>query len=266
MGSITCVRRHSLEEITEEQAHACRTTCRDICGNRAADLAAKQAAHANSPIFAHQYSKVAQATLERQEWLTTLCYTLGVTVQPFQEAEEESRDVRHRTPRELFPALPWDAVAQEFRWTMQQPWPAQPPSRWDLPEADWEALGTFAHKVKWKESPELQISYAELAILFVLRGGRCHLFHDEHVTFRTIIRWLQGRLSFCRRKLSFDLHPGSHVPRDHNSWGKTMPSGVIRRAAPFFSNSELESLVSITQRVSGQCLSVWDFPIAPFLS
>ena len=53
---------------------------------------------------------------------------------------------------------------------------------------------------------------------------------------------------------------------DHNAWGKTMPSGVIRGAAPLFSNSELETLVSITQRVSGQCLSTWDFPVAPFLS
>lgn len=258
-----------VEEITESQAQACRTTCKDIAGNRAADLAAKQAALANSPIFAHQYPKIVEATLERQNWLTTLCYTLGVNVQPYQEEEVESHDVKNRAPRDLFPALPWDSVATEFNWTMRHSWPPQPPSRWELPIEDWDALGTFVARVKWKESPELQISYAELAVLFLLYGGRCHLSHDEHATFRTIIRWLQGRLAFCRRKLLFDLHPGRHTPRDHNAWGKTMPSGVIRGAAPYFSNSELESLVSITQRlqrVSGQCLSTWDFPIAPFLS
>lgn len=81
---------------------------------------------------------------------------------------------------------------------------------------------------------------------------------DEHCTFRSLIRWIQGR------RLAFELHPGRHVPRDHNAWGKTMPSGVIRGAAPYFSNCELEQLVVIAQRVSGQCL--WDFPIAPFLS
>ena len=110
-------------------------------------------------------------------------------------------------------------MAAEYTWTFQQVWPSQPPLRWDFPTEDWEALGVFVHKVKWKVSPERQISYAELAVLFVLKGGRCQLMQDEHVTFRAIIRWLQGRLSFCRRKLSFALHPGLHVPRGPQCMG-----------------------------------------------
>ena len=73
-------------------------------------------------------------------------------------------------------------------------------------------------------------------------------------------------MSFCRRRLTFALHPGRHIPREHHAWGKTMPSGVIRGAAPYFSNQELEQLVVITRRISGQTLTTWDFPILSFLS
>lgn len=69
----------------------------------------------------------------------------------------------------------------------------------------------------------------------------------------------------CRAVLRFlgefyELHPGQHVPRKHNSWGKTMPSRVIRGG----SNSELEKLTVIALRVTGQCLSGWEFAVAPF--
>lgn len=76
---ITWIPSHVLEgipiaEITEQQAQACRSTCQDILGNRTADFAAKQAALANSPIFAHHPQVFEQHLNGKNGW-----YTLGVT-------------------------------------------------------------------------------------------------------------------------------------------------------------------------------------------
>lgn len=132
-------------------------------------------------------------------------------MQPYQEKDEAEGDVTNRSPEELFPVLPWNADSRLFVWHVTATWPENPPSKWDHPDSDWEAFGRFFQALSWQEGDSLQISYAELAVLFVVRGYKCHVMIDEHCTFRQLIRWLQGRISFCRRKLDFPFHPGCHV-------------------------------------------------------
>lgn len=72
-----------------------------------------------------------------------------------------------------------------------------------------------------RSDDDLETSYAELAILF-LQGHRARCFSDE--------------LSFhLRRKFLGSVFPGKHNAHGNRSWGKSMPSDLLKGCMPFFS-------------------------------
>lgn len=72
-------------------------------------------------------------------------------------------------------------------------------------------------------------------------------------------QWLQHALTLGAKLLRWPAHPAFHVPRQHHTYGKTMPSGLLRGAIPYRSDGNLCELANISRRITGQALKSWEF-------
>lgn len=251
--------------IDHDMAAANGSTPLDIARNRKADHAAKAQVYGSSAIAPSMYEPLCQAVLNRQEWLTSLCYTMGTTMPPRPAEPDSDQDESHIPAAQQFPRLPWNADAALFTWCFHTPWPDNPVSESVLSTNDWKAFGHFMQSLKWRSEESLAISHAELALLFYHDGFKCtELSSNQHFTFQDLIVWFKKCLKICRKHLPISLFPGKNDSRWHNSWGKTMPAGAILNAAPFLPNSFLEFLVSVSRSVVKANLDTWAFCVSTF--
>lgn len=113
--------------------------------------------------FFLRFTSLLRATLERQEWLTT-----SHNAVLYQKTEM----LIIAPPGNCSPTCPGMHNAQISSGIFGHSWPAQPPQKWEASIEDWKNYGGFFQQAHWKECDSLQISYSEIAVLFVLRGGK----------------------------------------------------------------------------------------------
>lgn len=251
--------------IDNDMAAANGTTACDIVHNRKADHAAKPAALQVCPIFHTMFDQLCQVVLQRQEWPTSLCHLIGMTVPPKDDEPDSDQDEAQIAPHEQFPRLPWKANLASYRWTLKEDWPPTPVPPTQLAESDWQAVGHFFRQFHWKIADDCVISHAELALLFYYQGFKCaELVTSEHFTFQALIVWFKKCLKICRKHVSFAIFPGENDSRLHNSWGKTMPAGAIVKAAPFLPDDFFDFLANVSRHVVKANLDTWSFLVSSF--
>ena len=107
-------------------------------------------------------------------------------------------------------------------------------------QGDWEHLTTFVATTDWS------ISFADVTILFFVRGYKMDILRHERCTFQQIICGVQGWLTFLGKTFKFSLslslcvspswNPGCQ--KHQNLVKNTMPNGMIQRCAPYFSKTQ----------------------------
>lgn len=150
-------------------------------------------------LYPKVYEELQKAVLERQEWLTKLIVCSRLQNHVMKSGMRCT--IVHYSPQQLFPALPWDSKPEAFPWKCAAAWPKVLPRKLQFSDEDWSNFVFFVYQLGWQQATHLQISLAELAVLFAIRGFKCHVLSDEHCTFKSLIRRLQGCLAFSRRIL-----------------------------------------------------------------
>lgn len=89
-----------------------------------------------------------------------------------QESDDERLE-EALEPQAQFPNLPWKSDLALFTWRVMHEWPLVP-SKWPIKELDWLSFGTFTHLLRWHESPELKVSFTELAVFICLLETTVH--------------------------------------------------------------------------------------------
>ena len=259
---------HLLEQIPEhlideDMAHAHGSTVVDILRNRTADHAAKNATIKHAAIHANVYPTLCSAVLQRQEWLTKLCIMLGQDAKKDIVETDEERHEESRSPQEQFPALPWGSDPSLFQWRVDMDWP-QAPVKWAFDHGDWSHFGSFIALLRWREAPDLKVSFTELAVLFLFLKLPCSCFQNEHCTFQELAKWIKSSFAFCRRQLPFPITPGHYQPHIAHTSGKSMPPGSLCGARPYFCDDALMLLTLVSRKVTGAAMSSWAFAVAEF--
>lgn len=116
-------------------------------------------------------------------------------------------------------------------------------------------FGSFIHALQWSCAPDLRVSLAELAVLFVHLGIPYSQFEDEHCTFQALAKWIKSSFAFCRSQLAFDIKSWQIRTAIAHTWGKSMPPGTLCGCRPFFSD---DALLLLTR------MSAWAFAVAEF--
>ena len=133
------------------------------------------------------------------------------------------------------------------------------PSRWKWSAESWKQLLNFASSLKWRESENHEVAFIELTFLFHLRGFRCPDFDCDITTFRDLHQLVRQGLRQIQKTRPF---PGCWLENNNKSWGRHLPTGVIRNAMPWFSFQELELLANTLLNGAGGQISTWSFPLA----
>lgn len=249
--------------IDTHMARAHGSTVIDILHNRTADHAAKNATLKNAAIHANIYPELCHAVLQRQEWLTKLCVLLGQDAKKDVDGTDDERHEETRSPKDQFPALPWNSDLSLFQWKVEVVWPPAP-AKWPFDASDWSNFGTFIKSLCWREAPDLKVSFTELAVLFLFLKIPFSQFQNEHCTFQALAKWIKSSFAFCRRQVPFSITPGLYQPHIAHTWGKSMPPGSLCGTRPFFSDDALELLTFVSRKVTGAAMSSWAFAVAEF--
>ena len=254
-----------IEVITEEWAEAKGTTRQHIHLNRVADKHARSCAHQQAAVAPDDQSWLYSAILAKQNWLTKLADLIYCDYQALQRKvqanerveNQHDRILSERECREIFPDMLWEDKQNDYKWRPQRVEDLPKPKETQIAHVAWETYVSFLCSLKWKEGPELSISFVELAFLFCIRGNRIPEREPATTTFRELTTELRKAMLFLKNNTAQSLFPGDWQRSQNRSYGKSLPAGCIVGATPWFSNNELRAFANVLHRGAGKNLSTW---------
>ena len=256
-----------VEMIPETLATSKGTTKQHIQQNRIVDRLAKSVAQAETAVDVHDQAMLFNAIVKRQDWLTKLGELLYYDVQAarlaqFQDHDperEQANKIDKQTCINKFPKLGWHAKKHTFPWKPSFAKNLPEPKKWPMSATEWKACATYCHQMRWQENADASVSFAELALLFWLRGYKFDDMDPATTSFRDVMKKLRRALCIMHKLPAGPFFPGTWENSLNRNCGKSLPAGCIVGAIPWMSDQELQVFSNLLHSGAAQTLASWDW-------
>ena len=251
------------ELITEEMPVAKKTNIQHVRGNRIADLVAEEQAAYDAAVAVADKVWLQTSVAGRQEWLVALNkrFADDVTVSKNLASSEIANNNAEINLEELFPRWPWHANFSSYITAIDVR-DVSVPAKWKWSHDAWIQLTRFATALKWHVNDDKEVAFIDLTFLFRKRGFRRTEFDMQSPSIRDLHQMVRKGLRELQR---LNKLPGEWMENHNKSWGKHLPTGCIRKAMPWFSHDELQSLGHLLMNGAGGKMSSWSFSLAETL-
>ena len=253
-----CFDQVPLQMITPDMLKARGTSLEHVKNNRLADFAAKDAAANAAAVHPADETWVLGVILRHQQRLVDINAKLAKLNIEDETAKADKADAQP-TPEQFYPQWPWRADIRQYPWKPKIPVTIQlPESKWATKEGV-QALVKFFGQCRWCKDKKEDLSYAELAITFLVREKPFHIWDPQITTVKEILVATKKTFLELLQTDGVSLCPGKHDPWGNRSIGRMLPTGTLKGASLFRSDAELAAFSNALDLGASKNLETWSF-------